>query len=59
MKIILTERQFKKVILNEGVTPWSVDDGSSLNITANDLKSITSALQSTLKNRAKMGGLGP
>lgn len=55
MKIILTERQFKKVILNEGKTPWSVDDGSSLNITANDLKSITSALQSTLKNKAKMG----
>ena len=41
--------------LHEGATPWSVDDGSALNVTAEDLTSITSALQSTLKNRAKMG----
>ena len=48
MKIILTERQFKKVILNEGRTPWSVDSGKELNITDADLQPLINELQKYL-----------
>lgn len=54
MKIILTERQFKKVILNEGRTPWSVDSGKELNITDADLQPLISELQKAFTNNLKV-----
>ena len=54
MKIILTERQFKKVILNEGRTPWSVDSGKELNITDADLQPLINELQKAFTNNLKV-----